>query len=129
MPSPLAKLTDFEEMLVSRIHPLIQVFTLFPSGQIAYVGHIVNFRQRSIHWVQNLPLHPNDIPIILVRRKLGRQQEFEGAGVRLLHARKHFAMHYTGCLHTIHNGSPEFMEMPVSARRLGVLSKVAKTTN
>ena len=77
MPAPLAKLTDFEEMLVSRIHPLIQVFTLFPSGQIAYVGHIVNFRQRSIHWVQNLPLHPNDIPIILVRRKTR-----EAAGVR-----------------------------------------------
>ena len=77
VPRPLSRLTDFEEMLVARIHPLIQVFTLFPSGQTAYVGHVVNFRQHSIRWVQNLPLHPDDIPIILVRRKTR-----EAAGTR-----------------------------------------------
>ena len=37
-PPALGALTDFEEMLVSRAHPLLQVFTLFPSGEIAYVG-------------------------------------------------------------------------------------------
>jgi hypothetical protein len=69
VPAELAVLTDFEEMLVSRIHPLVQVFTLFPSGQMAYVGHIVNYRQRSVKWITDLPLRPADVPIVLVRRK------------------------------------------------------------
>lgn len=69
VPAELAALTDFEEMLVSRVHPLVQVFTLFPSGQIAYVGHIVNYRQHSIEWITDLPLKPVDVPLILVRRK------------------------------------------------------------
>ena len=69
VPPELAALTDFEEMLVSRIHPLLQVFTLFPSGQLAYVGHIVNLRQHSVEWIQDLPLRPEDVPIVLVRRR------------------------------------------------------------
>jgi hypothetical protein len=77
VPIELARLTDFEEMLVSRAHPILQVYTLFPSGQLGYVGHIANLRQRSLSWVQELPLPPEEVPIILVRRKTR-----EAAGVR-----------------------------------------------
>ena len=69
VPPALAALTDFEEMLVSRVHPLVQVFTLFPSGQLGYVGHIVNYRQDSVEWVQALPLTPADVPVVLVKRQ------------------------------------------------------------
>eukprot|EP00969_Alexandrium_andersonii_P280391 12396075-Alexandrium_andersonii.AAC.1 len=69
VPDALKRLTDFEEMLVARVHPLVQVYTLHPSGQTAYVGHIVNYRQRVVEWVRQLPVSPGDAPIILVRRK------------------------------------------------------------
>ena len=69
IPMELQGLTGFEEMLVSRVRPLVQVLTLFPSGQLAYVGHIVNYRQQSTEWVRELPLRPAVVPITLVRRK------------------------------------------------------------
>ena len=40
-----------------------------PSGQVAYVGHIVNLRQEAAQWVRSLPVRPEDIPIVLVRRR------------------------------------------------------------
>ena len=72
-----ARLLDFEEMLVSRAHPIVQVYTLFPSGRLGYVGHIANLRQNSLHWVKEPPLPPSEAPIILVRRKTR-----EAAGLR-----------------------------------------------
>jgi hypothetical protein len=69
VPPQLRILTDFEEMLVARVHPLVQVYTLLPSGQCAYVGHVVNYRQRAMEWVSELPLRPQDVPIVLVRRR------------------------------------------------------------
>ena len=43
--APLAQLTDQEEIVISLIHPLVQVHTLPRTGQLAYVGHVCNFRQ------------------------------------------------------------------------------------
>ena len=40
----LAALTDHEEMALALVHPLVQVYTLPRTGQLAYVGHICNFR-------------------------------------------------------------------------------------
>ena len=41
--APIAQLTDQEEMVISLIHPLVQVYTLPCTGQLAYVGHVCNF--------------------------------------------------------------------------------------
>ena len=42
--APVAQLTDQEEMVLSLIHQLVQVYTLPRTGQLAYVGHVCNFR-------------------------------------------------------------------------------------
>jgi len=39
----LHALTDFEEMFLSLVHPLVQVYTVPSTGELAYVGHICNF--------------------------------------------------------------------------------------
>ena len=93
MPLPLARLNDFEDMLVSRIHPPIQVFTLFPIGQLAYV------------WAhRELPPALHQVGTTLALESLrhsnpaGEQETKEAAGVgqrriNLLQARKCFVMH------------------------------------
>ena len=42
--TPVAALTDHEEMVLALVHPLVQVFSIPRTGQLAYVGHICNFR-------------------------------------------------------------------------------------
>ena len=42
----VAALTDHEEMVLALVHPLVQVYTIPRTGQLAYVGHICNFRQK-----------------------------------------------------------------------------------
>ena len=51
----LDALTDVEAMLVARVHPLVQVFTLYPSGQLGYVGHIVNLEQKAVEFLEAAP--------------------------------------------------------------------------
>ena len=41
---PLAALTDFEEMVLALVYPLVQVYTIPTTGELAYVGHVCNFR-------------------------------------------------------------------------------------
>ena len=36
----VAQLTDHEEMVLALVHPLVQVYTLPRTGQLAHVGHI-----------------------------------------------------------------------------------------
>ena len=40
----VAALSDHEEMVLALVHPLVQVYTIPRTGQLAYVGHICNFR-------------------------------------------------------------------------------------
>ena len=42
--NPVAALSDHEEMVLALVHPLVQVYTIPRTGQLAYVGHICNFR-------------------------------------------------------------------------------------
>ena len=48
-------LIDVEAMLLARVHPLISVFTVQPSGQHAYRGHVCNLEQHSVQWLTSLP--------------------------------------------------------------------------
>ena len=59
--APLAQLTDQEEMVISLIHPLVQVYTLPRTGQLAYVGHVCNFRQNVQKFLRSLPILPQDM--------------------------------------------------------------------
>ena len=43
----IAALTDGEEMVLALVHPLCQVYTIPRTGQLAYVGHVRNFRQKN----------------------------------------------------------------------------------
>ncbi len=42
----VAALSDSEEMVLALVHPLCQVYTIPRTGQLAYVGHVCNFRQK-----------------------------------------------------------------------------------
>ena len=77
-------------MLVARVHPLVQVFTLYPSGQLGYVGHIVNLEQRAVEFLEAIPPPPENLPILLIRRmtrepfaKRARRQPFLANYARL----------------------------------------------
>jgi len=65
--APVAQLTDQEEMVLSLIHPLVQVYTLPRTGQLAYVGHVCNFRQNVVKFFHSLPILPADVPFVMVR--------------------------------------------------------------
>ena len=66
----LAALTDMEAMLLSLVHPLVQVYTVPRTGELAYVGHVCNFRQDVKTLVRSLPLDPRQVPFILVRPRV-----------------------------------------------------------
>ena len=73
---PLAKLSDFEEMVLALVHPLVQVYTIPSTGELAYVGHVCNFRQHVSHFLSSLPTLPQDMPFVLVRpRRAPHQQD------------------------------------------------------
>ena len=52
----VALLTDHEEMVIALVRPLVQVYTIPRTGQLAYVGHICNFRQKVAKFLKSLPI-------------------------------------------------------------------------
>ena len=69
---PLAALSDFEEMLLSLVHPLVQVYTIPTTGEYAYVGHVCNFRQDVHKFMTTLPLPPEEAPFVFVRPRTSK---------------------------------------------------------
>ena len=65
--SPLHDLSDFEEMVIALVHPLVQVYTIPKTGELAYVGHVCNFRQHVPRFMATLPRPPCEMPFIMVR--------------------------------------------------------------
>ena len=63
----MADLTDFEEMVISLVHPLVQANTIPRTGELAYVGHVCNFRQNVDRFMSTLPVLPQDMPTLFVR--------------------------------------------------------------
>ena len=63
----VAALTDHEEMVLALVHPLVQVYTIPRTGQLAYVGHICNFRQKVSEFLSRLPTSPDEMPFVQVR--------------------------------------------------------------
>ena len=63
----LAALTDHEEMVMALVDPLVQVYTIPRTGQLANVWHICNFRQKVSKFLSSLPTLPGDMPFVQVR--------------------------------------------------------------
>jgi hypothetical protein len=63
----VALLTDHEEMVIALVHPLVQVYTIPRTGQLAYVGHICNFRQKVAKFLKSLPMPKHEFPFVMVR--------------------------------------------------------------
>ena len=52
----------------------MQVYTLPRTGQLAYVGHVCNFRQNVQHFFTSLPILPQDMPFVMVRPRTLRNR-------------------------------------------------------
>ena len=63
----IAALSDGEEMVLALVHPLCQVYTIPRTGQLAYVGHVCNFRQKVTEFLKQLPTLPSSMPFVKVR--------------------------------------------------------------
>ena len=73
----MAALSDFEEMVLSLIHPLVQVYTIPTTGELAYVGHVCNFRQKVSKFLSSIPVQKAKFPGMVVVRP--RQLHGQGA--------------------------------------------------
>ena len=65
VPPELQDLTQFEEMLIARAFPIIQLYTKPKGGQFAYKGHVLTFPQNVQQLANVLPRCPKDLPVIL----------------------------------------------------------------
>ena len=52
-------------MIISRVFPVIQVYTKPKGGQTAYKGHVITFPQNVQQLAGVLPRCPKEIPIII----------------------------------------------------------------
>lgn len=53
--------------LLALVHPLVQVYTIPKTGQLAYVGHVCNFHQKVSEFLSKLPTLPANMPFVKVR--------------------------------------------------------------
>ena len=67
-PLCLEDLTQVEEMLITRACPVMCVYRKH-DGQRGYRGHVLNLPQDVQGFVNTLPCHVADIPVLLVRRQ------------------------------------------------------------
>ena len=54
---PVAVFTDHEEMVISLVHPLVQVCTIPCAGQFACVGHMCGIREKVTNNYAELATH------------------------------------------------------------------------
>ena len=83
-------LTDSDEMVLALVHPLVQVYTVPTTGQLAYAGHICNFRQKVGKFISRLPTVPQDMPFVQIRpRSLGNRPSFRAPFKVKVHKLRH----------------------------------------
>jgi hypothetical protein len=77
-------------MVLALVHPLLQVYNIPKTGQLAYVGHICNFRQKVSKFISSLPTLPQDMPFVQVRpRSLGSSPTFRAPFKVNVHKLRH----------------------------------------
>ncbi|XP_052130824.1 uncharacterized protein LOC127751385 [Frankliniella occidentalis] len=54
VPNELADLSFVEQLVIARVHPVVSIYRL-KSGQRAYSGHVINFRQDVFEFAKVLP--------------------------------------------------------------------------
>ncbi|XP_053389337.1 uncharacterized protein LOC128552332 [Mercenaria mercenaria] len=108
VPEELRNLTLIEQQLISRISPIINVH-LLKHGGIAANGHCVTFPQCINEPAQILPLLPEEIKIIRVR-KCGSVDSFKEYNVR--RAEIEYALHW------LKSNNPAFSDITISQDRL-----------
>jgi hypothetical protein len=67
VPEQLRGLTQVEEMLISRVCPIIRVYRKH-GGQRGYKGHVLNLPQDIQSFLNRLPSRMADLPVLIVRR-------------------------------------------------------------
>ena len=68
VPEELKHLTMIEEMLIARIHPIVQLYKIH-GNQTAYSGNIINFKQDVTHLFNSLPPTPNQVNAIILAQR------------------------------------------------------------
>ncbi|XP_028419285.1 uncharacterized protein LOC114545138 [Dendronephthya gigantea] len=68
VPEQLRGLTQVEEMLISRVCPIMQVYRKH-GGQRGYKGHVLNLPQDIQSFLNRLPAQVADLPVMIVRRQ------------------------------------------------------------
>lgn len=67
VPEQLKGLTQVEEMLISRVCPILRVYRKH-GGQRGYKGHVLNLPQDIQSFLNRLPSQVADLPVLVVRR-------------------------------------------------------------
>ncbi len=68
VPVELQGLTQVEEMLISRVMPMMMLYRL-PHGQYGYRSHIINLPQVISSFATSLPRLPSELDVVLVCRE------------------------------------------------------------
>ena len=71
-PHVVEDLTQVEEMLIARASPILHVMHSI-GGQYKYRGHTISFPQEIKDVAKTLPRHINNLDLMVVVRKKGRQ--------------------------------------------------------
>ena len=69
----ISNLTWYETLLVARVHPVISVVTLRPTGPLCYAGHVCNYYVKVFRWFQELPNLLRDKNWFLIKRRRSLQ--------------------------------------------------------
>ena len=67
VPSCLEGMTQIEEMLIARACPIMTVYRKY-GGQRGYSGHVLNLPQNIQHFLNKLPPHVSELPILNIKR-------------------------------------------------------------
>ena len=68
VPPCLEGLTQVEEMLIARAHPIMSVYRR-KGGQHGYSGHIINLPQDIQGFLNQLPYHISGLPLLVIRQQ------------------------------------------------------------
>ena len=63
----LDALTDVDQMCVARVRPLVRIYSV-RTGQVAYVGQVVNLEQEVKTRCDNIPPRQMELPILRIIR-------------------------------------------------------------
>ena len=70
----LSSLTWYESQLIARVHAVMSVLTLTATGMLCFAGHVCNYYQKVMEWVQSLPAILGDKQFFVVKRRKSLRQ-------------------------------------------------------